>query len=195
MLALAVSAAALAPVVALAQGGGGPKHDAATVPETYASTCARGNASYAAHDFEGAIALYRHAMDIDPKSALAPYLLGEAQLAAGHVAEADATWTLAAQGSREKSSAPYGRVLFVLADVKERQRKWEDAKAAWQAYLDWTNQAPDGGAFPGTARSRLQAIAVKLDQDKAEEPVRERIAATRDGGVFTDPSKARPGAK
>jgi hypothetical protein len=84
----------------------------------------------------------------------------------------------------------HARALFVIADLKERQWKWDDAKAAWQAYLDWTNRFPNAGTFPASARSRQQVIDVMLKQDKAYEIVRRRIAETKDGGVFTDLSKS-----
>jgi tetratricopeptide (TPR) repeat protein len=185
-------AIALLPVAALAQGGSAKSHEEAA-PATsvkYVEACTRGNVKYAARDFQAAIALYRTAIDLDPKNPLAHYLLGEAQLAAGNVAEAEAAWNRASTESNERDPAMHARVLFVIADLKERQWKWDDAKAAWQAYLDWTNRFPNAGAFPASGRSRLQVIDVMLKQDKAYEIVRRRIAETKDGGVFTDLSKA-----
>ena len=87
------------------------------------------------------------------------------------------------------------RILFVTADLKERQKKWEDAKAAWQAYLDWAKRFPGAGVFPASALSRQAVIDTAMKQDKAYEIVRQRIAASQDGGVFSDPSKSPPAAK
>jgi tetratricopeptide (TPR) repeat protein len=186
------SAFALGPVIALGQGGGSKAHE--EVPSAasgkYTQACAQGNAKYGARDFQGAIAQYRGAIELEPRNPLGYYLLGEAQLAAGNIAEAEASWNRALTESSDKDPAMRARVLFVLADLKERQWKWEDAKAAWQAYLDYTGRFPKAAGFPASARSRQQVIDAMLKQDKAYEIVRKRIAETKDGGVFTDLSKS-----
>jgi tetratricopeptide (TPR) repeat protein len=158
----------------------------------YKEACAQGNARYVARDFGGAIEMYRKAIELDPKNPLAHYLLGEAQLGAGNLAEADAAWNRAALESAEKDPALRGRVLFVLADLKEREKKWDDAKAAWQVYLDWVAKYPKAGGFAASGQSRQQAIDAMLNQDKAYQIVRQRIADTKAGTVFTDLSKSPP---
>jgi tetratricopeptide (TPR) repeat protein len=186
-------ALAVAPVIARGQGSqGGSKGQEASAgsPGKYAQVCAQGNAKYGARDFPGAIALYRSAIELDPKDPLGYYLLGEAQLGAGNIAEAEASWNRALASASDKDPAMRARVLFVLADLKERQWKWDDAKAAWQAYLDYTGRFPNATAFAASARSRQQVIDTMLKQDKAYEVVRKRIAETKDGGVFTDLSKS-----
>ncbi len=198
-LALVVPAIVLGSV--LARGDGSPgasqkKAEAnASLSPDYASTCARGNAKYASRDFDGAVDLYRKAIEIAPHQWLGHYLLGEAQLAAGNLPEAEASFGRAALETNEKTPAPHARVLFVMADLKEREKKWDEAKAAWQIYLDWVNRFSDGGFFPASAQSRQQVIDTMLKQDKMYEIVRQRIAATQDGGVFSDPSKSPPAAK
>jgi tetratricopeptide (TPR) repeat protein len=193
-LLLLAPALALAPILAFAQGGGsGPKkvdETAAAPSAKYAGICLQGNAKYASRDFDAAIALYRSAIESDPKNPLGHYLLGEAQLAAGNVAEADAAWNRASLESSEKDPTLRARILFVIADLKEREWKWDDAKAAWQVYLDWARSFPNAVVFPASAHSRQQVIDVMLMRDKACEVVRRRIAETKDGGVFTDLSKA-----
>jgi tetratricopeptide (TPR) repeat protein len=188
-------ALAIAPVVAFGQGGQAGKSKAnegapAAASGSFAQACAQGNAKYAARDFPAAIASYRSAIELDPKNPLGYYLLGEAQLAAANIAEAEASWNRALTQSSDKDSAMRARILFVLADLKERQWKWDDAKAAWQAYLDYLGRFPNAGGFASSAHSRQQVIDAMLKQDKAYEVVRKRIAETKDGGVFTDLSKS-----
>ncbi len=199
LLALLVPAVVLASVLAWgdgARGGSQSKGEASSATlRDYASACAQGNAKYAARDFAGAIELYRKAIDLAPHRSLAPYLLGEAEVAAGSLSEAEATWSHAVLETSEKEPALRARLLFVTADLKEREKKWDEAKAAWQAYLDWVGRFPDGGGFPASAQSRLQVIDTMLKQDKMYEIVRQRIAATQDGGVFSDPSKSPPASK
>jgi tetratricopeptide (TPR) repeat protein len=186
---LLVPALALAPVLAW---GGKKKGDAAAPSPDYSALCAQGNAKYASRDWDGAVETYRKAIERSPHQGLGYYLLGEAQLAANNLADADVSWARAALEVGEKDPALRARVLFVIADLKERQKRREDAKAAWQTYLDWASRFPDAGVFPATARSRLAVLETVIKQDKAYEVVRQRIAASQDGGVFSDPSKSPP---
>jgi tetratricopeptide (TPR) repeat protein len=188
---LFVAVVATVPVLALGEGGGSKTQEVPLAPSSkYAQACAQGNAKYGARDFQGAIAEYRVAIELDAKNPLGHYLLGEAQLAAGNVPEAEASWNRALAASSDKDPAMHARILFVLADLKERQWKWDDAKTAWQAYLEYANRFPNAGAFPASAHSRQQVIDAMLKQDKTYEIVRKRIAEAKDGGVFTDLSKS-----
>jgi tetratricopeptide (TPR) repeat protein len=194
--------AALTPRIGNADGAG-PREDrkkasasAATASPKYKEACSQGNAKYVARDYAGAIQAYQSATEIDPKNPLAYYFLGEAQLAAGSLTEADSAWNRAALESSEADPALRAKILFVLADLRERQKKWEDARAAWQVYLDWAARFPAASAFPTSGQSRQRVIDAMLKQDKAYEVVRQRIADTKNGGTFTDLSKSPPsGAK
>ncbi len=79
------------------------------------------------------------------------------------------------------------RILFVIADLKEREKKLDDAKAAWQAYTDYvTKYAGDGGVgFPSSGASRLQAIDTMTKLNAESEKVKQKIKETADGGVFS----------
>jgi tetratricopeptide (TPR) repeat protein len=166
-----------------------------SAPAKYKEACTQGNTKYAAHDFPGAIEAYRRAIELDPKNPLAHYLLGEAQLAAGSFTEADAAWNRAALESSDKDAPLRAKVLFVLADLRERQKKWEDARAAWQVYLDWAAKYPTAGVAPASGQARQQAIDAMVKLDKSYEVVRQRIAETKTGNTFTDLSKSPPAAK
>jgi tetratricopeptide (TPR) repeat protein len=192
------SALGLVPVVGLAQGdrgGSRPQADAsASTASKYAEACSQGNARYASRDYQGAIALYRSAIELDPHNALGHYLIGEAHLAAGNIGDAEAAWNQASVESSDKEPDLRARILFVIADLKERQWKWSDAVAAWQVYIDWATRFPKAAVFPDSGRSRQQVIDHMLKQDKAYEVVRRHIALAKDGGVFTDLSKSPPSA-
>jgi tetratricopeptide (TPR) repeat protein len=167
----------------------------------YMVTCLQGNAKYLSRDFSGAVDTYRRAIQADTKQALGYYLLGEAQLATGNLNEADASWKQASLVVNEPGLQ--GRILFVIADLRERQKKFQDARLAWQAYSDWSSQyapaasgdggvaadsgraAPSFGAFPSTGAGRIQAIDAAMKQDQAYDKVRRNIAASSDGGLFT----------
>jgi tetratricopeptide (TPR) repeat protein len=192
---LLVPALGLVAAPALAEGKKKPDADAAESSgggAKYREACKDGNTKYAARDFVAAIGAYQKAIELDPNNALGHYFLGEAQLAAGNLIEAEAAWNRASLAATDKEAALRARILFVLADLKERQKKWDEAKAAWQVYLDWATKFPNAGAFPGSAQSRQQAIDSMHKQDSAYAVVRQRIADTKAGGVFTDLSKSPP---
>ena len=196
LLSLLVPALVLAPVLAWGDGSTGhsghKKAGDAAASAAFATACAQGNAKYAARDFDGAIAQYQKAIEIAPHQGQGYYLLGEAEVAAGNLSDAEASYNRAALETGERDPSLRARILFVTADLRERQKKWEDAKAAWQAYLDWAAKYPDAGVFPSSAQSRQQVMDTVIKQDKADQIVRDRIAATADGGVFSDPNKSPP---
>jgi tetratricopeptide (TPR) repeat protein len=163
----------------------GPAPGPAPNRADFAKACAQGNRQYAARDFAAAINTYQGAIAIRPQDPLGYLLLGEAQLAAGQPAEAEAAWTRASAASAS-DAAMHGRVLFVLADLAERGKNWAEAKVRWTAYRTWAEQSRAAQTFVASADARIQAIDRALAQDKDYEAVRQRIAETQDGGVFTD---------
>jgi tetratricopeptide (TPR) repeat protein len=157
-----------------------------TAISKFMETCVAGNAQYAARDFQGAIATYREAIKLDPKNPLGHYLLGEAQLAANNLPEAEASWNQAALVSDAADPRLRARVLFVVADVKERQKKWDEAKTAWANYNEWCGRFADAGVgFPASGASRVQALDTMTKLNAESDKVKQRIRETADGGVFT----------
>jgi tetratricopeptide (TPR) repeat protein len=145
--------------------------------------CIQGNAKYLAHDIPGAIDLYRQAIQLAPKRPLPHYLLAEAELGANNFGEADVALTDADQASDERDPNTRGKILFLVADTREREKKWDEARAAWTAYGEFAAKHADAGVTPATPPARIQAIDDMLKQDKAYEVVRQRIAdAMRDSG-------------
>ncbi len=185
---------------ALAEGGskGGSKKsdDSSSGSDSsgggFKDAVAQGTTKYAARDFPGAVAAFQKAIEADAKNPLGFYFRGAAQLAAGNMTEAEAAWNRASLVAAEKDPALRAKVLFVLADLKERQHKWDEAKQAWQVYLDWAAKNPNAGAFAGSGQSRQQSIDTMQKQDTSYGVVRQRIADTKNGGVFTDLSKPSP---
>jgi tetratricopeptide (TPR) repeat protein len=145
--------------------------------------CVAGNAKFMAKDIPGAIDLYRQAIQLAPKKPLAHYLLGEAQMAAQNFPDAEATIKTALDLSDDRDANVRGKILFLNADVHEREKKWDEAKVAWQAYAEYSSKHGDAGMTPSTAPARIQAIDDMIKQDKAYEVVRQRIVdELRDAG-------------
>jgi tetratricopeptide (TPR) repeat protein len=186
---LVASGLALGGVIPLALAGGDAKPvskgaasddkydpDNRTHISKFMETAVEGNAKLVSRDFPGAIELYRKAIQLQPMNPLGHYLLGEAQSESGNLAEAEASWTQA-DNVGDKDPKVKVRVLFCLADLKERQKKWDDAKAAWQRYLAFITAHPGSGGMASSGDARILAIDEAQKQDKAYEIVRQRIAA------------------
>jgi tetratricopeptide (TPR) repeat protein len=157
--------------------------DNVTAISQYVETCVSGNAKFAAKDYPGAIDLYRKAIQLAPRNPLGHYLEGEAQEASGNLVEADAAYKLAESLADDRNPQLRAKVLFAIASMREEQRHLDEAHAAWQSYSDYAGKQPDAGAFPDSAKARLQAIDDVMKLEKAYVVVRERIAAEKDGGA------------
>jgi tetratricopeptide (TPR) repeat protein len=157
-----------------------------TALSEFMDTCIEGSKQYVARDFKTAITTFRKAISQNAKSPLGYYLLGEAQLADGNLAEAEASWKQAEPLADAGNPLLRARVLFVMADVKERQKKWDEARTAWQTYNEFVARYGDAGVgFPASGASRVQAIEAMTKLTAEAEKVKQRIRDTADGGVFT----------
>jgi tetratricopeptide (TPR) repeat protein len=208
VLALVLPAAMLVPLAAFGDGEGAPakkklppatdvKYDPDSIVaiSQFDDTAAKGTQLYMQKEYAAAVDTFRKAMQLAPRNAMGPYLLAEAYLAQGNVAEADAAIAsavdLAPTDAKPTSAITRARVLFLRADIYERQKKWDEAKTAWQLYVDAaTRVGGDGGAYPRSGNERMAAIQKVLELDKKYAPVRERIAAEKaDAGKPTPPKK------
>jgi tetratricopeptide (TPR) repeat protein len=147
----------------------------------------QGSVKYVGREIPEAIDLFRKATQLQPRNALGYYLMGEALLSSGNLPDAEAAWL---QGEQVASSGPpsvHAKLLFVIADLRERQGRWNDAKAAWKRYADFAAQNADAGVFPASAETRIKDTSAMQTQDKDYVIVRKRIR-DEDGGTV-------PGAK
>jgi tetratricopeptide (TPR) repeat protein len=161
---------------------GKQKYDPANriAPSEVVATCAQGAAKFTGGDVDGAIALFRKATELDKDAPLGHYLLAEALASQGKLADAEAALD-GAERSADKLSGMRERVLHLRADLKERQKKWPEAKAVWERLAALEDGRDAGG--PSTAQARVAAIGKVLEQAAQYEAVRARIAAERDGGA------------
>ena len=169
-----------------------------TAISQFMETAVKGTEKYNAKDYPGAVDTFKKAIQLNPRQPLGPYLLGESYLAMANFGEAEAALRTAEDLSDSKQPLVRSHVLFALADCYEREKKWQDARTAWQTYTEHAAKlGPDGGAFPQSGAARLKAIDDMLKQDKAYEIVRQRIAAEKaDAGAAADAGKpATPSKK
>ena len=140
----------------------------------YAMKIAKGHAAYVARDFQGAIAAYKDAIKDDAADPFAQYFLGEAQLAAGNIAEADASYAAGLRLVGAKDDL-HGKLLFVVADLRERQGKWPDAKKAWDEYAQFLSSHPNAKGYAATATERNKVIDTRVDLETKYAAVKQRI--------------------
>lgn len=167
-----------------------------TAISQYMDAVVKGSEKYKKSEHTAAIDLFKKAISLAPKNPLAHLLLGETYLATNNLPEAEAAF-LAAQEASSSSDAKgqvlRSHVLFAVADVYEREKKWNEAKTAWQAYADHAAKlSADAGAYPATAAARKEVIDKVIAREKAYVAVRERIAAEKsDGGAKPDAGSAK----
>lgn len=154
----------------------------------------KGNDKYTAKDYPAAVDVFKKAIQLNPRHPLGSYLLGEAYLAMNNLGEAEAAFKAAEEVSDSKLPLVRSHVLFAVADCYEREKKWELARTAWQAYTEHAAKlGGDGGAHPQSGAARLKAIDDYMKLDKQYEIVRQRIAAEKaDAGADAAAAKPAP---
>jgi tetratricopeptide (TPR) repeat protein len=154
----------------------------------------KGNEKYNAKDYPAAIDTFKKAIQLNPRHPLGPYLLGEGYLAMGNLGEAEAAFKAAEELNDPKLPLVRSHVLFAVADCYEREKKWELARNAWQAYTEHAAKlGTDGGAHPQSGAARIKAVDDWMKLDKQYEIVRQRIAAEKaDAGAAAAKPAAAP---
>ncbi|EYF00387.1 Circumsporozoite protein [Chondromyces apiculatus DSM 436] len=139
----------------------------------YTEQIVKGQASFVARDIPGAVTAFQDAIKLDPSLMLGFYRLGEAMLESGKPEEADTAWNTAL--GKKGSAELHAKVLFCLADLRERQKNWQGAKDAWTAYTTFVSSNPKATGFLETATERQKRIDQHLKDEQDYAPVRERI--------------------
>jgi tetratricopeptide (TPR) repeat protein len=120
----------------------------------YMELILKGDHAYVARDFDGAVAAYREAIKSEPERALAHYRMGAAQLAKGDQKEAEAAFV---NGLRfvGKDGTLKGKLIFALADLRERQKNNDEAIGRWKEYLKNAEDEKEAITYPATATERI----------------------------------------
>jgi tetratricopeptide (TPR) repeat protein len=117
-----------------------------------------GDRAALARDFELAIARYRSILADDPRNALVHYRVGQVQAMKGDLNEAEQAY-FAALRFAGTDDALRGRVLFCIADLRERQKAYEAAVDAWSEYEKQGVKAPSATPHVATAAERKNRYA------------------------------------
>ncbi len=139
----------------------------------YMEQLKKGEDAYVARDFPGAVAAFQEAIKIDVQKMVGYYRIAEAHLAAGNMAEAEAQWqsALTKTGSNDLKA----KVYFCLADLRERQQKWAEAKEAWNTYSTFLQGNPTALGYAATAIERIKQIDRRVKDEKDYGEVKARI--------------------
>lgn len=136
----------------------------------------KGDKAFVARDFDSAITAYQEAIKLEPQNALGHYRMGEAQLAKANPTEAETNWVAGLRfvGENHKLRA---KLLFVIADLRERQKSLDDAAERWSEYEKFVGAQPEAKGYASTPTERKKRIDEwkKLTVDSAE--VKKRIDA------------------
>ncbi len=135
----------------------------------------KGDSAYVARDFDGAIAAYRDAITKEPHNAMGHYRMGEAQLAKGNTQEAEASWVNALNFVGSDASLK-AKILFCLADLRERQKSYDDATDIWNKYEALAKESPKTKMYPESAEARKKAIETWKKMLSDYGAVKQRIA-------------------
>ncbi|MEJ7732360.1 MAG: tetratricopeptide repeat protein [Polyangiaceae bacterium] len=162
------------PLVAGAQAQNLGRKDFVGLPRPYVETLVKGEAAFGTKDWVGATAAFQEATKLEPSRMIGFYRLGEAQRAAGKLDEAEASWqaALGKQGPDDLEA----KVMFVVADLRERQGKWEAAKTAWQGYATFVNGTKGARGYPATATERIKQAERRIKDERDYGAVKERAA-------------------
>jgi tetratricopeptide (TPR) repeat protein len=117
----------------------------------------KGDDLYVARDFDGAIAAYKDAITKEAQNPLGHYRIGEAHLAKGDLKEAEEAWVSALRFVG-RDNVLKAKILFVLADLRERQKSYDDATDRWNAYETFAKQNTNAKAYPATATDRKKRV-------------------------------------
>ena len=140
----------------------------------YAEAIAKGEGAYVARDLPGAITSFQDAIKLDTEKRLGFFRLGEAQLESGKPDEADSTWATAL--GKKGTDDLNAKLLFVIADLRERQHKWQAAKDAWAAYSAFLQNHAKVNGYPATATERTKQADRRMKDEVDYGAVKDRIA-------------------
>ncbi len=141
----------------------------------YLELIAKGDRAYVARDFDAALAAFREAVQAQPQNALGHQRLGSAQLAKGDQKEAEAAFVNALRFVGKDASLR-GKLLFALADLRERQKNNDDAIARWKEYAKNAEDAREAVSYPASATERLARNEAWKQNAADSAAVKERIA-------------------
>jgi tetratricopeptide (TPR) repeat protein len=119
-----------------------------------------GDKAYVAGEFAAATAAYKKAVQLEPDNAMGHLRLGRAlfrSVGTGNATEAEREW-LAALSRANNDPRSKSKALFLLADLSERKKAYEEATKRWTGYKEHAQSLKAIKTYPETADDRLRRI-------------------------------------
>jgi tetratricopeptide (TPR) repeat protein len=153
----------------------GPRRDPAGKAgiSPFMEAIVRGDRAYGTADYAGATESYGEAARLDPEATMPLYRRGLVELAQGKYDDCEQTLQKAAQ--KKGTDELQAKVLFVLAELRERTGKWQLAKDAWSTYAAFVEGHPKAHGYADTAIERQKQIDRRVKYEKDFGAVKERI--------------------
>ncbi|MFT3773618.1 MAG: hypothetical protein QM820_50225 [Minicystis sp.] len=141
----------------------------------YMELIVKGEAAFVARDIQGATTAFQDAIKTDTDQMLGFYRLAEAEIEQGKLEDAEKTFE--AGLSKRGPDDLKAKILFSIADLKERQKKWQAAKDAWSSYAAFLQGNAKVKGYPATATERMKQAERRLKDEIEYGKVKDRIAA------------------
>lgn len=139
----------------------------------YMELIAKGDAAFVARDVTGAITSFQDAIKAEPDQMLGFYRLSEAEIDQGKLEDAEKA--LEAGLSKKGPDDLKAKLMFAIADLKERQQKWQAAKDAWASYAAFLQGNAKVKGYAATATERMKQADRRMKDEAEYAKVKERI--------------------
>lgn len=167
-------ATAKKPAAAAPATGGRKDPRGITGVSPYTEIISKGHGLIAARDLAGAISAYQEAIAADPNNPVGHYFLGAARVMKNELGEGQTSFESAVRFAG-KNDDIQAKALFQIADLKERQDKLDEAKKAWDAYIQFVEGHPKAHGYAQNGAERIKVAEKRLAIVKSATEVKARI--------------------
>lgn len=135
----------------------------------------KGHSAFLIRDFDKAFGFYKQAAEKASKNPVMHYFLGCVLKAKGEHDDAIESFRTAYLMATGKDAGWKGPALVQVALVRESAKEWEEAKKAWQDYIDYAKGKDLAVNATPLAEKRIKAIDKMLEMEEKYAPVRKLI--------------------
>lgn len=143
----------------------------------YWETLKKGDNAFIAGAYDEAKTYYESAIKLDPRNPLGHTRVAQTLLMKGELEAADDR--LESALGFANTTAQRTKIIFLQADIRERQVKLEQAKQRWDGYIkmagDKINADDAKKIHPATAKQRIEQIEATKKRNEGYAAVKERI--------------------
>jgi tetratricopeptide (TPR) repeat protein len=135
----------------------------------------KGHAAYLIRDYDKAYGYYKEAGEKAPKNPEVHYYMGCVLKAKGENDDAIESFRTAYLMATGKDAIWKGPALVQVALVREAAKQWQEAKKAWQDFVDYAAGKDLKVDATALAKKRIEAIDKMLEMEEKYAPVRKLI--------------------